>query len=100
MPSGRPADARWESTKKNRKPASPRCSSIPRRTPERGALWAAIGCVLIGLGLGFTNNTYLVSVQSSVGWHERGIATSSNLFARLMGQSLGAAIFGSLARRA
>lgn len=65
-------------------------------TPERGALWAAIGCVLIGLGLGFTNNTYLVSVQSSVGWNERGIATSSNLFARLMGQSLGAALFGSI----
>ena len=32
------AEARWESTKKKRNPASPRCSSMPRRTPERGAL--------------------------------------------------------------
>jgi MFS family permease len=65
-------------------------------TPERGVWWAVAGCVLVGLGLGFTNTTYLVSVQSSVGWHERGVATSSNLFARLMGQSLGAAVFGSI----
>jgi EmrB/QacA subfamily drug resistance transporter len=65
-------------------------------TPEKGALWAGCGSVLVGFGLGFGNVTYLVALQSSVGWSERGIVTSSNLFARLMGQSLGAALFGAI----
>lgn len=65
-------------------------------TPERGALWAGCGSGLVGLGLGFGNVTYLVALQSSVGWSERGVVTSSNLFARLMGQSLGAALFGAI----
>jgi Na+/melibiose symporter-like transporter len=65
-------------------------------TPGKGPVWAGIGCALVGFGLGFANTTYLVALQSSVGWSERGVATSSNLFARLMGQSLGAAVFGAI----
>lgn len=65
-------------------------------TPDRGALWAGSGSGLVGFGLGFGNVTYLVALQSSVGWSERGVVTSSNLFARLMGQSLGAALFGAI----
>jgi predicted MFS family arabinose efflux permease len=65
-------------------------------TPGKGPVWAGVGCALVGFGLGFANTTYLVALQSSVGWSERGVATSSNLFARLMGQSLGAAVFGAI----
>lgn len=65
-------------------------------TPESGALWAAGGSGLVGIGLGFGNVTYIVALQSSVGWSERGVVTSSNLFARLMGQSLGSALFGAI----
>ncbi len=54
------------------------------------------GAVLIGLGMGFCNTTFLVSVQTSVGWGERGAATSSVLFMRTIGQALGAGIAGAI----
>ena len=64
--------------------------------PSSGPVWAGAGACLIGLGMGFCNTTYLVSIQSSVRWQERGTATSSMLFMRMVGQSLGVALFGSV----
>ena len=46
--------------------------------------------------MGFSNTTYLVSVQSVVSWQERGAATSANMFMRLVGQATGAALFGAV----
>lgn len=54
------------------------------------------GAVLIGIGMGFCNTTFLVAVQTSVGWGERGAATSSMLFMRTIGQALGAGIAGAI----
>ncbi|MBS0539472.1 MAG: MFS transporter [Proteobacteria bacterium] len=65
-------------------------------TPTSGLLWASTGAMLVGLGMGFCNTTYLVSVQAAVDWHERGAATSSNMFMRIVGQSVGAALFGAV----
>ncbi|HVC61937.1 MAG TPA: MFS transporter [Acetobacteraceae bacterium] len=65
-------------------------------TPARGPVWAAIGAVSIGAGMGFCNTTFMVSVQTSVGWQQRGAATSSTMFLRFLGQSLGAAVFGAV----
>jgi EmrB/QacA subfamily drug resistance transporter len=65
-------------------------------TPARGPLWAGTGAVLIGLGMGFCNTTFMVSVQTSVAWARRGAATSSTMFLRFLGQSLGAAVFGAV----
>ncbi len=65
-------------------------------TPERGPAWAAIGAALIGVGMGFCNTTFTISVQTSVTWGQRGAATSSTMFLRFLGQSLGAAIFGAV----
>ena len=62
--------------------------------PSRGPLWAGTGGAFIGIGMGLTNNTFTVAVQSIVAWNQRGIATSTISFARILGQSLGAAIFG------
>ena len=59
-------------------------------------VWVTTGASLIGIGMGFCNTTYLVSVQASVGWNDRGIATSSMLFLRTIGQSLGAGIGGAI----
>jgi MFS family permease len=56
----------------------------------------AVAAILIGLGMGFCNQTFLVAIQSSVGWHERGIATASTLFSRTIGQSLGAGLGGAI----
>ena len=55
-----------------------------------------IGAALIGVGMGFCNTTFLVSVQASVGWSERGAVTSSVLFMRTIGQALGAGIAGAI----
>jgi len=64
--------------------------------PSSGPVWAGAGAFLIGMGMGFCNTTFLVSVQSSVRWQERGTATSSMLFMRMVGQSLGVAMFGAV----
>ncbi len=64
--------------------------------PPRGLAWAHAGAMLIGLGMGLGNTTFLVSVQASVGWGERGVATSSTMFMRIVGQAAGAAVFGAI----
>jgi predicted MFS family arabinose efflux permease len=65
-------------------------------TPTSGQIWAGAAAVLIGAGMGFCNTTFLVSVQTSVAWHQRGAATSSIMFLRFLGQALGAALFGAV----
>ena len=67
--------------------------------------WLFPATLLIGLGMGFCNQTFLLAMQGSVGWNERGLATSSFLFLRTIGQSFGAALGGAvlnlgIARRA
>jgi EmrB/QacA subfamily drug resistance transporter len=59
-------------------------------TPERGVVWASTGSLLIGVGMGLCNTTFIVP------WHQRGAATSSCMFLRFVGQSLGAAAFGAV----
>src|SRR5260370_12981104 len=64
--------------------------------PAGGALWPAAGSLLIGIGMGFGNTTFLVSIQGAVEFHERGAATGSQMFMRMIGMSLGAALFGAI----
>lgn len=64
--------------------------------PGRGAAWAITGAVVVGLGMGISNNCFLIALQANTRWTERGAATSSTLFMRIMGQSLGAAAFGGI----
>jgi EmrB/QacA subfamily drug resistance transporter len=65
-------------------------------TPQSGALWAAIGSAVIGVGLGFCNTTYLVAGQAVAEKADRGAATSAILFTRTVGQAVGAALFGAV----
>jgi EmrB/QacA subfamily drug resistance transporter len=65
-------------------------------TPERGVTWASTGSLLIGIGMGLCNTTFIVSIQAAVPWNQRGAATSSVMFMRFVGQSLGAASFGAV----
>jgi EmrB/QacA subfamily drug resistance transporter len=64
--------------------------------PTRGPVWAGTGSFLVGLGMGFSNTTFLVAAQSSVEWNRRGIATSLSIFMRQFGAALGAAVAGGL----
>lgn len=52
--------------------------------------------VLIGAGFGLLSTPSLVGVQSLVSWEHRGVVTGANVFARNLGQSLGAAVFGAI----
>jgi EmrB/QacA subfamily drug resistance transporter len=61
-----------------------------------GALAAAIGSFIIGIGLGLVNSTTLIAVQSTVAWSQRGVATATNMLMRILGQALGAALFGGV----
>jgi MFS family permease len=65
-------------------------------TPTRGPIWAGAGALLVGTGMGFCNTTYLVSVQAAAALRDRGAATASSMFMRIVGQSVGAALFGAL----
>jgi len=62
------------------------------------SIWgvAAVSLV-IGLGFGFSAVPTLVAAQASVGWQERGVVTGANMFARSIGQAVGAAVLGAVA---
>jgi EmrB/QacA subfamily drug resistance transporter len=64
--------------------------------PKSSLAWAIAGSLTIGVGMGFCNTSFLVSTQASVGYGERGAATSSIMFMRIVGNSVGAAVFGAI----
>jgi EmrB/QacA subfamily drug resistance transporter len=57
----------------------------------------AVTCFVTGLGLGLVATPSLIAAQASVDWHERGVATGTNMFARSIGSAVGAAVFGAVA---
>lgn len=65
-------------------------------TASSGPLWAALGSFVIGVGMGLTSTAFIVSIQSTVGWEQRGIATAANMFMRNLGNTIGAALLGGI----
>ncbi|MFE2942563.1 MFS transporter [Streptomyces sp. NPDC059255] len=66
--------------------------------PYPGHAWQpTLIMLLLGAALGLFQLPLIIGVQSTVGWSERGTATASILFCRLIGQSVGAALFGAVA---
>jgi EmrB/QacA subfamily drug resistance transporter len=62
--------------------------------------WMLVGMMfLIGMGFGCSFTVYTLVVQSAVDTSLRGAATSSNTFLRVMGQSVGIALLGSVLNR-
>jgi len=51
---------------------------------------------LVGLGMGITNISSVVAIQTSVDRSHRGAAMSSVFFSRIIGQSFGSALFGGI----
>lgn len=64
--------------------------------PSKGPIWAGIGSFTIGMGMGMTATTFVVAIQNHVDWKTRGIATASNMFMRMIGSALGAALLGGV----
>ncbi|MGH7088934.1 MAG: MDR family MFS transporter [Stellaceae bacterium] len=64
--------------------------------PGRSTGFVAFAALLSGFGMGLANNSFLVAVQSNVAAEDRGAATSSLVFMRMVGQSLGTAVFGGI----
>ena len=61
-----------------------------------GLVAIAIGSFLLGAGLGMLNTVFMVSIQFSVPWAQRGAATASNMLMRMLGNAMGSAMFGGL----
>lgn len=57
----------------------------------------ALGCLVLGLGLGYVASPSIVAAQSAVSWSHRGVATGTNMFARSVGSAVGVAVFGAVA---
>ena len=61
------------------------------------SLWhVALGCALIGFGMGWVAAPALVVAQASVAWGQRGVVTATNMFARSVGSAVGVAVFGAV----
>lgn len=69
---------------------------LTRLQPSSGIALAAAGSLVMGVGMGACNTAFLVSIQASVGWSQRGVATGANMFMRMIGQSFGAALGGAV----
>lgn len=65
------------------------------RTPSVALV--AVTCFVTGMGMGLVATPSLIAAQASVAWHERGVATGTNMFARSIGSAVGAAVFGAVA---
>ena len=65
-------------------------------SPTTSPLVAGLGSLIMGFGMGFLSTAAIVLIQDSVEWAERGAATASNLFARTLGSTLGAAVLGAV----
>ncbi|WP_059169974.1 MDR family MFS transporter [Bacillus sp. FJAT-27445] len=65
-------------------------------SPGAGPIWAAVGSFFTGIGMGLTSTAFILLIQGTVGWQQRGIATASNMFMRNLGNTIGAALLGGI----
>ncbi|WP_246023593.1 MDR family MFS transporter [Nocardia yunnanensis] len=56
----------------------------------------ALGCFVVGMGMGLVASPTLIAAQASADWSERGVVTATNMFARSLGSAVGVAVFGAL----
>lgn len=61
------------------------------------AVTVAVLAFFVGAGLGMGSVPAMVAAQSSVAWHERGVVTGAQMFARSAGSAIGVAVLGALA---
>lgn len=66
---------------------------VPR---ERTIVWPMLATAAFGLGMGFSATAFLIAVQNTVSWSERGIATALVGFSRTIGGAVGVAALGTV----
>lgn len=64
-------------------------------TESTAALIVYIYTFVYGIGFGFSFTVFTIIAQSSVGHRQRGASTALNTFMRTLGQTIGAAAFGT-----
>ncbi|MEW9501489.1 MDR family MFS transporter [Jeotgalibacillus marinus] len=64
--------------------------------PSYGPLWAMVASFFVGVGMGLTTTSFIVSIQSAVPWDQRGAATAANSFMRNLGSTVGVALLGGI----
>jgi EmrB/QacA subfamily drug resistance transporter len=57
---------------------------------------AALGALVMGFGMGLLGVSSLILIQDIVDWEQRGSVTASNMFARNLGNTLGATVLGAV----
>lgn len=67
-----------------------------RLTPDTALVEVFADSIVFGLGLGFTMQPLVLAVQNAVPVQDMGVATSSSLFFRQVGGTLGTAVFLSI----
>jgi EmrB/QacA subfamily drug resistance transporter len=72
------------------------CAILIVAPPEAGPVFTALGSFIVGIGMGFCMSVFVVSIQASVPWGQRGAATSSTMFLRFMGQVMGTSGCGAI----
>ncbi len=65
-------------------------------TPQTPPVVAGLGSALVGFGLGLSSSSSIVLIQEIVDWSERGSVTAAYLFARTLGSTFGATVFGAV----
>ena len=60
--------------------------------PDAMPLWPIM--LLMGMGFGLCTVSMIIAVQTSVSYHQRGLATAFNMFSRSMGGALGVGLAG------
>jgi MFS family permease len=63
---------------------------------ESSPIVAGLGSLVIGLGMGLSSSASIILIQEIVDWSERGSVTASYLFARSLGSTFGATVFGAV----
>ncbi|AFM00411.1 arabinose efflux permease family protein [Desulfitobacterium dehalogenans ATCC 51507] len=64
--------------------------------PQMGWLWVAAGSFTVGIGMGLTRTVFIVAIQNSVHWEMRGVATATNMFMSILGNTLGAGLLAGI----
>ena len=57
---------------------------------------AGLGSLIVGLGMGLSSSASIILIQEIVSWSERGSVTASYIFARSLGSTFGATVFGAV----